>query len=525
MKKLIYAAIAILLLTTGCKNESHNYTRLKTIDSLFVTGDKTVADSMLKEIDENSIKDNNTKAYFYLMKATADIMLKGIPGDTDVIDFCIKHYEKTGNDTMMARSYYYKGLHQFFKGNNKEALYFLKKAESKDREAETPWLRDFIYANLSYINSVLGAKNTALHYAKKELEYALKINKPTSICFAYNNVAKEYYDMGKKDSALILIFKIEPYLDKVRNIEMRSHFLSNIGYAHYEKGRYHKAEEYIEEAYAMFKGINTTINLAKTYYMLGKDTDADALSAIVLDKGNAEEKAEMLLFLAERAEDVGKFKEAASLFHKARVMQDSVNRMKQPEETITAQRDYEHDKFAEDMTNRAETAGAIAVVAVAALAVGGIIWYRRKMNRVGKIIADNNKKIEMYGKQIETLEKSDTRRSNEITALERKIRKLKDEQNAIISSGKRLYDSICQGGDTAKWNKKDFEEFIEYYRIDHPKAVEEAETQYNNLTSANISYLIISDMGCNDSEAQRILCMNRGAFRTMKSRIKSKRIS
>jgi hypothetical protein len=53
--------------------------------------------------------------------------------------------------------------------------------------------------------------------------------------------------------------------------------------------------------------------------------------------------------------------------------------------------------------------------------------------------------------------------------------------------------------------------------------VADAEDNYRRLSSTNIFYLILTDMGHGDDDAQRIMCMTAGALRTMKSRINGKR--
>ena len=95
----------------------------------------------------------------------------------------------------------------------------------------------------------------------------------------------------------------------------------------------------------------------------------------------------------------------------------------------------------------------------------------------------------------------------------------------MINSGKALYDGIVAGGTTATWKKKDFDEFIEYYRTRRPEAVAEAEEGYSRLSSTHIFYLMLADMGVAGDDMRRILCLTDGALRTMRSRIKSRKKS
>ena len=139
------------------------------------------------------------------------------------------------------------------------------------------------------------------------------------------------------------------------------------------------------------------------------------------------------------------------------------------------------------------------------------------------MIAEGGKMIAEYTARIGELERADRQHSHEAQELRRKIKKLKDEQNEILGRGQRLYEGIAAGGTTATWKKQDFEEFIEFYRVSHPEAVADAEDNYRRLSATNIFYLILRDMQVDDGDAQRILCMTAGAFRTMKSRVNARR--
>lgn len=92
-----------------------------------------------------------------------------------------------------------------------------------------------------------------------------------------------------------------------------------------------------------------------------------------------------------------------------------------------------------------------------------------------------------------------------------------------LSEGKKLYTFVKQGGTTALWNKRDFELYIEYYKLISPLFVAELNNDYETLTPQNIVYEILDKEGYSIENIGRILCKSSGAIRTMKSRIKSKK--
>ena len=324
----------------------------------------------------------------------------------------------------------------------------------------------------------------------------------------------------KPDEALIE--KAKQHVYKLQPEENRATVLASIGGIYFEKKMYKEAELMLRQSCTLCPQPITQIFLAKTCFILGKVNEADSLVNVAWPNSDHEDKAYILQFLAERAEKRGDDKSAASLYKRAKAMQDSVNADRKAEEAVATQRDYEHEEYKEDV-KKGEAWGAAAAAAVTLLAVWGVVYHRRKINKARKMIADGGRMIAEYTARIGELERADRQHSHEAQELRRKIKKLKDEQNEILGHGQRLYEGIAAGGTTATWKKQDFEEFVEFYRVSHPEAVADAEDNYRRLSATNIFYLILRDMHVDDGDAQRILCMTAGAFRTMKSRVNARR--
>lgn len=343
-------------------------------------------------------------------------------------------------------------------------------------------------------------------------------------CMALNNIAMCHYYRKDLDSALIYMQKIEPYINTVSEDE-RAPFINNIGYLYSETGHYGKAEPLLRTAVSLLPCAVTYTSLAKNCYRQGKDREADSLMRLAEPDADFETKAEMYQFLAERAERRGDFKTSSRLYRQAKTMKDSMEAQRPTEETVTMQREYEHKEYAKGVKSK-ETAGIVmAALAVAVLAGAGVSFHRKTLNRAKRTIAEADRKIKEYTERTTALERLDNNHARKAKELERKIRRLKDEQAAVINSGKALYDGIMAGGTTATWKKNDFDEFIEYYRTRRPEAVAEAEEGYSRLSSTHIFYLMLVDMGVAGDDMRRILCLTDGALRTMRSRIKSRKKS
>lgn len=525
MKTLLVCVTVVLFLACCDSHKGELKTQLELADSLVNEENYEEASEVFNNIDIETLLEDEDKALYYLLKLQTDFTLgKETKLDT-LIDFSIDYYNGIGNYEKLSRAYYYKGMSKFRSGDVNESLFFMKEAEMMEKKANVAWLRYAIYLNMSFINNSLGTNRTALHYARKALDCAMENNNVQWICFAYNNIANSYDGLGKRDSAFFYIEKIMPYLDKIKETTVRAGYLTNIGYLYYDKKNYAKAESLLRRALALSVNPTTQINLAKTCYMLGKDAEGDTLFNKAWPEASDEEKVEILQFRAAQAEKSGDFATSSRLYKDAHAMQDSVRRNMKTEETVMAQSDYERDRYKERVNRSVVAAGAAVLACVALLVATLVIYYQKRINRAKKTITEGNRLITEYTEKISELERQDASHADKVSDLKQKIRKLRNDQATVLGNGQRLYDDIAAGGTTATWKKKEFDEFIEFYRLNHADAVADAENNYRRLPSSNIFYLLLVDMQRNDADVQRIMCMTAGALRTMKSRINAKKVA
>ena len=497
MKISAVTTFCTLILLISCGHKNATMIKLGNIDSLNSNGLFDSAYHEIMSFDKNNLRNNEEKAYYYLLKSEILVTNDCTIHNSSMIDFSISHYEKHGDMGKLAKAYYYKGVILYDKGDNINGMLFIKKAESTEKKAGDPMLRFMININMAYLNVNEKANKTGLEYARKALAYAEAIGSTNLICVALNNIAMCHYYIGNKDSVLQYMEKAKHYVHKIPSKEDRAVVLTNIGVIYYDFRMYKEAAPLFRQAVALLPISTTQINLAKNNYALGNDDQTDSLLKKAWPKANHEEKAEIMQFLAERAEKQGDLAASTNFYKEAKAMQDSANAAKDTEEAVNVQREYETKEYKQGV------------------AKSKVAW-KEMIERGNKLTAE-------YTARITELERADTRHSHEAQELRRKIKKLKDEQNAILSRGQRLYNDIMAGGTTATWKKQDFDEFIEFYRVAHPQAVADAENGYRRLSSTNIFYLILRDMQVADDDAQRILCMTAGAMRTMKSRINARK--
>lgn len=515
---LYFAALLLLVCCDAPKNKTQ--VLLGYADSLVDEEEYVIADKKLSLINKNDLHEDEDKALYYLLCLQTDYSLEKKSNADSLVDFSISYYKNEKDYEKLTRAYYYKGLSFFESGKVKESLLFMKEAERTEQKANVSWLRYGICLNMSFINNSFGIYRTALDYARKCLECAKENNNVSWMCFAYNNIAICYYSLGIMDSTFYYIEKIIPNLYDVQDKEERAGFMTNIGLLYYERGDYKKADSLLRKALALFVNFSAQINLAKTCYKLGDRAECDSLLTEAWPDASVQDKVEILQFRAEMADKAGNYAASSRFYKEAQALQDSARRAMKTEEAVTVQRDYERDKYKEGVWRNVLLAFCVVVLLVLSLT----LYYRKRINKAKRTISEGNRLIAEYTARISELEKQDASHAGKVNDLKRKIRNLKDGQAAVLGNGLRLYDEIAAGGTTAMWSKKEFDEFIEYYRVGHAEAVASAENGYRRLSSSNIFYLLLLDMGRDEADVQRTMCMTPGALRTMKSRINAKKV-
>lgn len=521
MKHITY--ILVLLIVASCINDAHNTNKtLEKVENLVKAEKYDSAYTILRTIKPTKLNNDDEKAFYgLLMTQICNTLEKQLINDT-LIDFCIKHYQKTGNRLKLARAYYFKSMCLFDASKEKEALTFIKKAEANIQWVEDPWLVQHVYINISYINEISGAYRTALKYALKALKKAERTNNVTWKCIALDRVGICYESLGILDSTDIYINKIIPLLDKVNDKETRSVFLNNIGSLWYRQGKYVESEKVFRQAEHISPISTTRLNLAKVCYILKKDVEVDSLMKEAWEGASFEEKKEILDFLADKAKKEKQFETAAELYKKSQIMQDSIT-MKRKTEEIVALQDEQDKQETEQKTKEREAAiWVLFFVVMSFLAISSVYVYRKSVNRARKEMDKNKKALDRLTSMLEEAELSKKDNEHEIKRLKHAAGKLKDKIAAILDRGRELCDGITAGGTTARWAKKDFEAAVEYMRVKNQEKIKEIEKSYSRITAYNTYFLLLDAMGTSTDEMARIMNISTGAVRTMRHRLRKR---
>lgn len=117
-------------------------------------------------------------------------------------------------------------------------------------------------------------------------------------------------------------------------------------------------------------------------------------------------------------------------------------------------------------------------------------------------------------------------KDHRIKLLEKRISELKGKQAEIMREGKQKYEEVVEQGITISlWTKNDFIRFIEYYKLTDPGFVDYLENSYDNLSPKHTMFEILVHIGKTDDDIMHIMGIGESAIRSIRSRIKAKRIA
>lgn len=117
------------------------------------------------------------------------------------VDKAVKTAMQTGNDSLIDAAYYHKALVPAILGDFDKTLFYLKKFDSVLSKHYHPYYdfrRNTLYA---YAYSMKSNYDLSLKYNFKSLELAKKNKDPEQVADAYNNIGKDYMNLGDETNS------------------------------------------------------------------------------------------------------------------------------------------------------------------------------------------------------------------------------------------------------------------------------------------------------------------------------------
>ncbi|PTL26642.1 hypothetical protein C3V39_06050 [Prevotella sp. oral taxon 820] len=300
--------------------------------------------------------------------------------------------------------------------------------------------------------------------------------------------------------------------------------LANISDTYVRKKDIVKAESYIRKALAGNPS-------SYTYAILGD---------IYMQRGDYPKALDYLLKASSSSEAYTREKALTSLFRLKQVMGDWQGSTRVAD-TLLAFKGKQEEKWRQnniyeiqnkyDREERERTiysyrlyTGALVVIFLLVMTVF-VFYHKYKTANARRNLLEKHLLVSEYSDRLNKMKLSQSVTNRELNFLRQRMNNMKDKEVEILSNGKLLYESIMGNGNTLYWSNQDFLDFLEYFKLIDMKFINHLDSMYNNLSPRQYLFLIaVERMGKNEAEVGDILAISASSVRSIKSRIKSRRI-
>lgn len=551
MKQTGVVAIIVLVLFFAVSCSKRYNSNLVAIDSLLQIEQADSAQSLLYKLNA-AVLPQQDKAYYFLL-STITKHKRYIPITSDsLINISIKTFENNGDSYKLAYSYLYKGYILYDANKVTEALLCWKKAETISSTVDAPELKIRILSSIAFAHAEEGNSLQSIVYAKAALNEAEKVQDKRWIGYCLNLIATSFNKKGMIDSCDYYRIKTIPYFD-YQPLKERYVYYSNIAKYYWRKGKMTEAETNLQKSLALNPNGTIYATMSELLIEQGRYQEADSLWKKSFHVSKKNDSIKALYPYSKWLWAQNRKQEAWDIAIQIPLLKDSIAHQQQAEELQMVQSGYEQQLTEMHQHSRMQqmVIYCLCIVLVMALA-GFLLW--RKLQKTRQRLAESQKDTETYTlrlrmeqeeieklkheqrllenskkrseKEHQELESALNRRIKDkerrVKDLQRKLQSLHDEQGTMLAHGKRLYESIIQGGTTEGWRKADYVDFANYYRLDHFDFFEENSSLWDSMTPREQFFLILHDMGLEKDQILFTMQISKGAYRTLLSRIANK---
>ena len=516
---LRFAILLVLSLAfSGCYHEKYQET-LERIDTLL---SKDMIDSAYHEfnrIEYDNINDEEDQAYYHLISTRLDYMRYVPISSLKNLESSINYYRENSNDKKLAEAYFYKGAVLIDQNKYKGAALDLKKAEYYNTNDNNIELQYKISEKFSFLNEQICDYKTALSYSHKNLNLGLSAKNTNWIVYAMGNLAVEYYGIGKIDSCQFYLTSCIPYLNKIPKKD-RAFFYSNIGYI-YSNYDLASAKQYLAKSLEIEQLPNTYNALAIIQYQEGNKIEASNLWKKAIQTANDVQKAEYIGILSDMYASEKNYQEAYQWAKKRASLVEKNYKNYQKESVKQLQSNFDFEMQSIQYKEHIKLYWTILILAVI-LSLLIIVSFYYKYNKVKLKNIESNLLINISKRQIEKLQKSDESNLKEVTMLKEEVSQMNSKRQESLYHGHMLFEEIQNGGNIAKWTKRDFIHFIEYYKLHDLPFINHLTKDYEDLSPRYMFFSILEHMKKNEEEIENIMCISRSSLRSIRTRVKQR---
>lgn len=509
--------------------------------------------SILREIDNDALKDNQLKALYGLLYTSANIKKQKVPDNDSLIDYSIQFFENNNDSYHLADSYYYKGMMCYAKKQLEVSAHYLKKAESLSIKYGYSRITNKIYERLSYLNYITDNKALTLEYSKKYLNSSIELKDRTLISRAFVMVASSYAAVNLSDSAYYYLESGLRYIDGVDSV-LKADILVDVGEMYYEKGDLDLSENKALQSDSIHPNPHAKMLLGKIEYQRGDRIKAKKYWDHALSINDVKVKKELYKIVANYYAETGNYDDAYVISLKLDSLNDTINISSKTVQEL--QLKYDRAKSESELYQKILYALVIAFLASIGL-LTFLRFHQRRVRSYNSTINTLTNKNETYKSEIESfsekvnmyqheiglyvskvsnyeeeiskniekiklLKTSDRSKQKEIDELKDNISTFYKSIMSELQKGYTIYEIIKNRKPIVHYSDEDLNSLVDFYKIINNKVFSGWLERYTPLSVRQYVFLILEDLGYDDYDIADVLGVSDTTVRSTRSRIKKK---
>lgn len=480
--------------------------------------------NLFKTINYSELYDDDSKNSYALLRTRVDY-LEGYEQESDtIINQCLKHFISKNDNKKIAECYYYLAVYNYDQGQVKKAFWSICKADYHAEQTNDIALKHKITEILLDWYNTAEEYSSALSYGKKNLYLSTLAGDKNWLAYAYVMMATTYHGLGQMKKSEEFLNKSLEYLNSVPRKEQAQFYVS-LGSSIIDSNPA-RAREYFSKAIKANKDASGYSGLAILEYQDGHLDTSEEYLRKALDTGDKSTKMFVYSNMLSMYSSKGDYKKALECSMNINKLQVEKFKEQKDESLTLVQKQFtseiEHQRFKQRLSE-----GFFFVLIFILLVIAIYIYLHFKNERWKKNSLENLVMLNVYKEKLNKLKEKGSQSETPVLEekkIQEKINTIQKRQSKILYNGQILYQDILDGKNTLTWNKRDYENFMEYYKVVDLPFVTQLQTEYDHLSPRYQFFLVMKNMGKSEEEIQDIMVISSGTIRTIKSRVKTCKI-
>ena len=454
--------------------------------------------------------------------------------DGSLADQALEYYERHRDPRMLAWCHIARGVYLAYQLEKyDESIQELKQAEELVIPLDDQVLKFYTYHYLGQSNHRMKNQDRTLKYAHLVMRYCKSLGDSSKmiralndLATAYAQVSRIYEDESLMDSAKRCMKRCIPLTQYMSDQSLiKPYILATIGGTYLNEHQVDSALYFAQRSIQVRPTYWGYELLALIAEQQGDFVSADSLyqCSLSMDEEDpslvSEGKIQPLWLYYNFKLHQGEYQDACKIMEQIVQTKDSLNQARQVQQVNELQIKYDQEVKRRKLDKKLYQYGVLVAVLLVLIMAMIALWRYRSLKAHAEQMRLQGLLSE-YRRQVLELEAHGEGNSKTIELLNTKIEELQQGLHDTLFHGRQKYEESMDGGNTVKWGKQDFEDFLNYYRLIDLPYITEIEAKYENLSPRNLFYLVLERLGKSNEEIQNVLCIGASSLRTLRSRLR-----